>query len=84
MVAAERSSRNEETYSPVGSPACDQEEVFESVPFSERTAVGSVIGPYTLLELIGEGGVGEVWLAEQRRSMGRRVAIKLIKTSMKD
>jgi eukaryotic-like serine/threonine-protein kinase len=37
---------------------------------------------YQLIELIGEGGMGEVWLAEQREPVRRRVAIKLIKAGM--
>src|SRR6202042_3378500 len=37
---------------------------------------------YYLLELIGEGGMGEVWLAEQKEPVRRRVAIKLIKAGM--
>jgi eukaryotic-like serine/threonine-protein kinase len=41
-----------------------------------------VIGPYRLLELIGEGGMGQVWLAEQKQPVRRRVAIKLIKAGM--
>jgi eukaryotic-like serine/threonine-protein kinase len=41
-----------------------------------------IIGPYHLLELIGEGGMGEVWLAEQKQPVRRRVAIKLIKAGM--
>ena len=41
-----------------------------------------IVGPYHLLELIGEGGMGEVWLAEQRQPVRRRVAIKLIKAGM--
>jgi serine/threonine protein kinase len=42
----------------------------------------ATIGPYTLLEVIGQGGMGEVWLAEQRQPVRRRVAIKLIKVGM--
>jgi eukaryotic-like serine/threonine-protein kinase len=40
------------------------------------------IGPYRLLQLIGEGGMGEVWLAEQMEPVRRRVAIKVIKAGM--
>jgi eukaryotic-like serine/threonine-protein kinase len=43
---------------------------------------GIDIGPYHLLQLIGEGGMGAVWLAEQRQPVHRRVAVKLIKTGM--
>src|ERR1700676_5385318 len=49
---------------------------------SNEAAVGTVIGPYHLLQLIGEGGMGQVWLAEQKQPVQRRVAIKLIKAGM--
>jgi serine/threonine protein kinase/tetratricopeptide (TPR) repeat protein len=40
------------------------------------------IGPYRLLQRIGEGGMGEVWLADQQRPVRRRVAVKVIKAGM--
>src|SRR5689334_22669018 len=40
---------------------------------------GSLIGPYKLLEQIGEGGMGVVFMAEQQEPVRRKVAIKLIK-----
>ena len=43
---------------------------------------GSVIGPYKLLEQIGEGGMGVVFMAEQTRPVQRRVALKIIKAGM--
>ncbi|HEX7878348.1 MAG TPA: tetratricopeptide repeat protein [Candidatus Eisenbacteria bacterium] len=43
---------------------------------------GSSIGPYHLIEPIGEGGFGVVYLAEQQRPIKRRVALKLIKPGM--
>jgi len=43
---------------------------------------GIVIGHYHLLHRIGVGGMGEVWLAEQKEPIRRRVAIKLIKAGM--
>ncbi len=43
---------------------------------------GSAIGRYHLLQKIGEGGMGEVWLAEQKEPVRRRVALKLVKAGM--
>ena len=40
------------------------------------------IGPYKILELIGEGGMGIVYLAEQSKPLRRRVALKVIKPGM--
>jgi serine/threonine protein kinase len=41
-----------------------------------------MIGPYKLLEQIGEGGFGVVFMAEQERPVSRRVALKVIKPGM--
>src|SRR5882672_9938745 len=40
------------------------------------------IGPYKLLQIIGEGGFGTVYLAEQEQPIRRRVALKIIKLGM--
>ncbi len=45
-------------------------------------APGTQIGPYKLLEQIGEGGMGVVFVAEQLQPMRRTVALKLIKPGM--
>jgi tetratricopeptide (TPR) repeat protein len=44
--------------------------------------VGSDIGPYKLLEIIGEGGFGTVYMAQQDQPIRRRVALKIIKLGM--
>jgi WD40 repeat protein/serine/threonine protein kinase len=49
-------------------------------PLTERP--GSQIGPYKLLEQIGEGGFGVVFMAEQQAPIRRRVALKVIKPGM--
>jgi eukaryotic-like serine/threonine-protein kinase len=43
---------------------------------------GTVIGPYRLLQQIGEGGFGTVFMAEQTHPVQRRVALKVIKAGM--
>src|SRR5262245_51691510 len=43
---------------------------------------GTVIGRYKLLQKIGEGGMGVVYMAEQREPVVRKVALKIIKLGM--
>ncbi len=43
---------------------------------------GTLIGPYKLLQEIGEGGMGKVYMAEQEKPVRRRVALKIIKPGM--
>src|SRR3990172_6046148 len=45
-------------------------------------APSPVIDRYKLLEKIGEGGFGEVWMAEQQEPVKRRVAVKILKLGM--
>ena len=45
-------------------------------------SAGSAIGPYKLLQEIGEGGFGVVYMADQERPVRRRVALKIIKPGM--
>jgi serine/threonine protein kinase/tetratricopeptide (TPR) repeat protein len=49
-------------------------------PTTERP--GTLIGPYKLMEQIGEGGMGLVFVAEQQRPVRRKVALKVIKPGM--
>jgi WD40 repeat protein/serine/threonine protein kinase len=49
-------------------------------PVCERP--GTVIGPYKLLEQIGEGGFGMVFMAEQMQPVRRKVALKVLKPGM--
>jgi serine/threonine protein kinase len=55
-----------------------------TITLSDRSdeAVGQMLGRYKLLEKLGEGGFGAVWLAEQKEPVRRKVAFKLIKLGM--
>jgi eukaryotic-like serine/threonine-protein kinase len=64
------------------STADNLEPAFTRAISSTESSAGTVIGPYHLLQRIGEGGMGEVWLAEQKQPVRRRVAVKLIKAGM--
>ena len=61
-----------------GPAVLDATDNFE--PIAERP--GTVIGPYKLIEPIGEGGMGSVWMAQQTEPVKRLVAVKLIKAGM--
>jgi serine/threonine protein kinase len=61
-------------------PAVETERSCEESSVPE--APTQMLGRYKLLEKIGEGGFGEVWMAEQREPIKRRVALKIIKPGM--
>ncbi len=67
-----RSHRHEDSFLQPG--------VTTDEPAAERP--GTVIGPYKLLQQIGEGGMGVVWMAEQTQPVHRKVALKVIKPGM--
>ena len=60
-------------------PPVDPDDTREASASSEAK---DHIGPYRLLQRIGEGGMGEVWLAEQLAPVRRHVALKVIKAGM--
>src|SRR5207244_12250371 len=59
-------------------PCCQE----SASPSCEINLVGSTIGPYKLLQKLGEGGMGTVYVAEQEQPVKRRVALKVIKAGM--
>jgi eukaryotic-like serine/threonine-protein kinase len=59
----------------VAAPGEDGDSIFEERP-------GAIFGRYKVIEKIGEGGCGTVYLAEQEQPVRRRVALKVIKLGM--
>ena len=60
----------------------DETELLPSQPGHSYQTPGTMIGPYKLMEQIGEGGFGLVYVAEQQERVRRRVALKIIKPGM--
>ncbi len=65
----------------LGAPAVPPESA-PTVTGPQTPAPAMTIGPYKLLQQIGEGGMGTVYMAEQTHPMQRKVALKLIKPGM--
>src|SRR6201981_3005550 len=62
-------------------PSADVE-VGQTIDTPIHETAGTVIGPYKLIEQIGEGGMGTVWMAQQTEPVKPLVAVKLIKAGM--
>ena len=64
---------------PPGSPEDAAGWLSRRCPAGRDASAPLVAGRYKLLEAIGEGGMGTVWMAEQTQPVRRKVAVKLIK-----
>ena len=67
--------------------AHDQSDLLSSSPWQDHRRQSHAprsIGPYQLIRKLGEGGMGQVWLAEQTTPVRRQVALKLIRAGMFD
>ena len=64
------------------SPPKDLAGASPTIPQSLPEKPGMQIGPYKLLQQIGEGGMGVVYMAEQKQPVKRRVALKIIKPGL--
>ncbi len=60
----------------------DDSGLAETAAMPTEGVIGGMIGRYKILEKVGEGGFGVVYVAEQREPVKRRVAIKVIKLGM--
>jgi serine/threonine protein kinase len=61
----------------------DDETAVEPIPPEPPGwAVPETVGPYRLVERIGSGGMGEVFLAEQEKPVRRRVAVKIVRAGL--
>jgi serine/threonine protein kinase len=66
-----------------GHAGADQEaETVVAVGTGMLEGAGSQIGPYKILQLIGEGGFGYVFMAQQLHPVKRKVALKIVKPGM--
>ena len=71
---------NERAGAFLSSPARELHPAF--IDHARGDSPGSVVGPYKLLEEIGEGGMGLVYMAEQQQPVRRLVALKVINPGM--
>ena len=63
-------------------PVLPEDDLDPAATVLNLSALGSLVGPYKIRELLGEGGMGSVFVAEQDKPVRRKVALKLIKPGM--
>ncbi|MFT3883668.1 MAG: protein kinase [Gemmatales bacterium] len=78
LLAVEALIAGQDDHSPVSS----NDSKSTILPTAGSSVEPVQIGPYRLLQKLGEGGMGTVWVAEQTHPVKRRVALKLIKAGM--
>ncbi|HUG10030.1 MAG TPA: serine/threonine-protein kinase [Opitutaceae bacterium] len=81
IAQAVSSLENESRTAPLPSSDAERARVME-LAFTHQEVAGASIGHYKLIQEIGEGGFGVVWMAEQQEPIRRRVAMKVIKSGM--
>ncbi len=80
MLAAQRDAGSFLESPPSAIAVAGSERTDHFCPVTEQP--GTLIGPYKLLEQIGEGGMGVVYMAQQTQPVKRKVAVKVIKPGM--
>lgn len=84
----EHLAKDDEVTSHLGlRPDAAQRSEMDECPITEsspepQSGKSPTIGPYKLLQKLGEGGMGTVWMAEQEKPVRRRVALKVIKAGL--
>lgn len=83
LTPSETAGPADDEVDPLSLPrAFDESDPNASLPEILTEKAGEVIGSYKLLQQIGEGGFGVVWMAEQSEPIQRKVALKVIKAGM--
>jgi serine/threonine protein kinase len=83
VVSGGGDARSHVTLQQTREPASASSPAASTADYRPMSEAGVMIaGRYTLQQLIGEGGMGEVWVAKQTEPVKRKVALKLIKPGM--